>query len=112
MSFHASLGFSGTSAIVRLAGDLTDAEVAEVRSLIDEAVRVAPRHLVVDVVELTSLVPAALRCLAFAQQLLPSGAQMTVDGASQKVTERLRMAGLERSVRLIPAVPGPFAAAA
>ncbi|MFJ8312060.1 MULTISPECIES: STAS domain-containing protein [unclassified Streptomyces] len=110
MSFDISLGNTGSTTVVRLSGDLADRDVAALRRVVDEAAGWSPRRLVVDVHALASLVPAALRCLAFAQQHLPASSEIVVEGASPALQARLRLAGLDRSMTIV--TQGTRAAAA
>ncbi|WP_405474980.1 STAS domain-containing protein [Streptomyces sp. NBC_00009] len=103
MSFNASFGIQGTTAVIRLAGQAEDRNVSELRGAIDAAVAQAPRRLVIDVNDTTALAPAALRCLAFAQQQLPATTEIAVDGASAGLRSRLGLAGLDRSMTIIDA---------
>ncbi|MGP4109575.1 STAS domain-containing protein [Streptomyces sp. 4N509B] len=106
-SFDASVGTAGTTTVLRLSGDLTDAEVPTLRTLVDravaEAARVGARRLVVDVHDLGAMVPAGLRCLAFTQQHLPPTTEIAVDGASEALRDALDRSRLTQSVTVITA---------
>ncbi|MDN3258746.1 STAS domain-containing protein [Streptomyces sp. CSDS2] len=102
-AFDAYLGFAETTASIHLAGDLSEHDVPRLRSLIDQAARQPVRRLVLDAAELTSMDAGGARCLAFAQQQLPAGAEIVVDGAGAAVLEALRFNGLDRSVTVVAA---------
>lgn len=101
MSFDASLGFTGSAASIHLAGDCADSHAQVLRSLVDQAVARAPRRLVLRVHELSSLSPAGVRCLAFAQQNLPPGTDILIDGAGTEIRAALRLGGLDRALTFI-----------
>ncbi|TDC62579.1 STAS domain-containing protein [Streptomyces hainanensis] len=111
MSFTASLGSAGSSAVLHLAGRLTDADVRTLRTLVDQAVGTAPRRLLVDAHDLESLAPAGVRCLAFAQQHLAPGTEMVIEGASPDLHEALARAGLTRSMTVVTTTTTASAAA-
>ncbi|MEU0688401.1 STAS domain-containing protein [Streptomyces uncialis] len=102
MLYDASLGTAGTSAVVRLAGEVTGRDVEALRALLDRAVQQNPRRLVVDLHDVLSLAPAAVRCLAFVQQHLPPTSDVVIEGAPAEVERRLRLAGLDRSMVIVP----------
>ncbi|MYR58663.1 STAS domain-containing protein [Streptomyces sp. SID625] len=101
MAFDISLGINGSTTVVRLEGELNDREVQSLRRVIDQAVAQGPRRLVVDVHALDALVPAGLRCLAFAQQHLPATSHIVIEGASPVLHDRFRLAGLDRSMTIV-----------
>ncbi|ONK14127.1 STAS domain-containing protein [Streptomyces sp. MP131-18] len=106
MTFHATSGTSGGSAVITLSGDLTgEAAAAEFRGHVEQAVQGAPRRLVLDVRRLPALTAAGLRCIAFAQQHLPPTAQIFVLGATPAFRETLRHGGLAGSVTLLDEQP-------
>jgi anti-anti-sigma factor len=100
-TFHASVGAAGSTTVLRLAGRLTDADVPTLRALIGQAAAEAGRRLVVDVHDLASLVPAALRCLAFTQQQLPPTTEVAVEGASPELRDALERSGLTRAMTVV-----------
>lgn len=101
MSFDAFLGFSGPVASIHLSGDCDDRQAQVLRSLVDQAVRQNPQRLVLRVQDLTSLSPAGVRCLAFAQQHLAPGVEILVDGARDQVRRALRLGGFDQAVTFI-----------
>jgi anti-anti-sigma factor len=101
MSFDISLGNNGSTTVVHLQGELRDREVTSLRRVVDQAVANRPRRLVVDVHAVDALVPAAVRCLAFAQQHLPATSHIVIEGASADLCDRFRLAGLDRSMTII-----------
>lgn len=101
MLYDATLGTTATSTVVRLAGEITGRDVAALRALLEQAVGQTARRLVVDVHDVLTLEPAAVRCLAFVQQHLPVTAEMVIDGASPQLHDRLRLAGLDRSMVIV-----------
>lgn len=103
MTFTASLGSAGSSTVLHLAGRLTDADVRTLRTLVDQAVGSAPRRLLVDANDLEALVPAGVRCLAFAQQHLAPGTEMVIAGASEDLRQALARAGLTESMTVVTA---------
>ncbi|MDJ0466586.1 STAS domain-containing protein [Streptomyces sp. H27-C3] len=103
MLYEASLGTAGTSTVVRLAGEVTDRDVEALRALLDQAAALTSRRLVIDMHDAHSLSAAAVRCLAFVQQHLPATAEVVIDGASPELRERLGLAGLDRSMVIVPA---------
>ncbi|MDT0306626.1 STAS domain-containing protein [Streptomyces sp. DSM 44917] len=103
MPFDASVGLSGSSAVLHLSGRLTDADVRTLRGLVEQAVGRSPRRLVVDLYDLEEMVPAALRCLAFAQQHLPATAEMVIEGASEHLRGALERSGLTQSMTVVTA---------
>ncbi|MFE0105112.1 STAS domain-containing protein [Streptomyces sp. NPDC059009] len=103
MSFHASFGIQGAATVLSVAGEVTDADIRELRAVVDAAVAQRSRRLVIDLYEATQLAPAAVRCLAFAQQQLPAGAQIVVEGAAPHLRHRLTLAGLDRSMTIVAA---------
>ncbi|WP_019891687.1 STAS domain-containing protein [Streptomyces purpureus] len=118
MTFEAYLGFTGSAATVYLSGDLTDRQVPALRRLIEQALTRPPSRLVLKMADLTGVSAAAIRCLAFAQQQLPPGAQIVLDGAGEDVRRVLAASGLDRAVTLVTQTPptspagpaGPLAA--
>ena len=103
MPFTSSLGTSGSTSVLHLAGDLTEADVWTLRRLIHAAVGQSPRRVVVDVHDLTSMSPAALRCLAFAQQHFPPTTSLVVEGASADLRAALDRSGLTEAVTVVAA---------
>jgi anti-anti-sigma factor len=103
MPFNASVGSSGTSTVLRLAGHLTDADVPTLRNLTDQAVGQAARRLVIDMYDLESMVPAALRCLAFVQQHFPPTTEVAIEGASPELRDALERSGLTQSMTVVTA---------
>jgi anti-anti-sigma factor len=101
MTYDASLGTAGSSTVVRVAGEVTGHDVEALRALLDQAVGLTSRRLVVDIHDVISLAPAAVRCLAFVQQHLPPTAEVVLEGAPADLLERLRLAGLDRSMVII-----------
>ncbi|MDT0270320.1 STAS domain-containing protein [Streptomyces sp. DSM 44915] len=105
--FDASVGAVGSSTVLRLSGDLTEADVPALRGLVDRAVAEtadrAARRLVIDVHELGSMAPAGLRCLAFAQQHLPPTTEIAIDGASPSFHAALDRGRLTQSMTVITA---------
>ncbi|CAL9674757.1 STAS domain-containing protein [Streptomyces sp. enrichment culture] len=101
MRFDASLGTAGSSTVVRVAGEVTDRDVEALRALLNQAVGLTSRRLVVDIHDVVSLAPAAVRCLAFVQQHLPATAEVVIEGASADVLDRLHLAGLNRSMVIV-----------
>ena len=87
MPFNASVGSSGSSTVLHLAGRLAEEDVRTLRTLVDEAARQSPRRLVIDMYDLESMVPAALRCLAFAQQHLPTTTEVAIEGPSAELRD-------------------------
>lgn len=94
MGFEAYYGFTGSTATVHLAGDLTDKRVPAVRTLIEQALARPVHRLVLRLHGLDSITAAGVRCLCFAQQQLPAGAEIVVDGASEAIREQLTSGGL------------------
>lgn len=103
MPYEASLGTAGSSAVVRLAGHITNRDIEGLRALLDQAAARTSRRLVIDMHDVHALSAAAVRCLAFVQQHLPATAGVVIDGASPELLERLSLAGLDRSMVIVPA---------
>jgi anti-anti-sigma factor len=97
MDFEAYIGFSSTTAALHLSGDMTERDVPQLRSLVDQAATRPVSRLVLYVAQLSFLTGAGVRCLALAQQLMPD-TEIIIDGASEPIREALRLAGLERSM--------------
>jgi anti-anti-sigma factor len=101
MIFEAHLGFTGTTAVLHLAGEMADRDVPRLRALVDQAAARPIRRLILHLGQLESMVGAGVRCLAMAQQQLTSGSEVIVDGAGEEVRRALRLGGLERSMTLV-----------
>jgi anti-anti-sigma factor len=101
MAFEAYLGFTGPVATVYLSGDLTEARVPTLRALLDQAVKQPLNRLVVRMHDLDSITSGAVRCLAFAQQQLPPGADIALDGAGEHVRRVLRDSVFDQAVTII-----------
>lgn len=98
MSFDASLGFSDSTATIQMTGRLDDRGAAALRTLLEQASARPVRQLRVQVAGLESLGSAGIRCLAFVQQQLLPGAEVSIEGASESVRAALRAAGLSGAV--------------
>ncbi|RKN36698.1 STAS domain-containing protein [Streptomyces hoynatensis] len=98
MSFDATLGFTDSTATVHLSGRLDDRGTSALRGLLEQAGTRPIRRLRLEMAGLESLGSAGARCLALAQQQLPPGTEMTVEGASGPVRAALRAAGLSGTV--------------
>jgi anti-anti-sigma factor len=98
MSFDASLGFAGPTATIRLSGTVDERGASALRGLLDQAGSRSVRHVRLEVDGLESLGSAGARCVAFAQQQLPPGTEISLHGASRTVREALRAAGLTNAV--------------
>ncbi|AEW98164.1 MULTISPECIES: STAS domain-containing protein [Streptomycetaceae] len=101
MAFEAYVGHAGPTTTVYLAGELTDEEVGRLRRLIEAALARPMDRLVLRMAELTSVTAGAVRCLAFAQQRLPAGADIVVDGAGEPVRRMLAAGGLDQCVTVV-----------
>ena len=100
-SFDASLGFADSTAVIRLAGRVDDRAVPVLHDLLEQAAARTVRHVRLEATGLDLLGAAGARCLAFAQQHLPPGAEMSVAGASEAVRTALRAAGLSGTVTFV-----------
>ncbi|MBD0420431.1 STAS domain-containing protein [Streptomyces sp. NPDC052309] len=105
MSFEAYLGFTDSTATVYLSGDLTDKRVPALRSLVEHAVQRPLSRLVLRMTDLESISAGGVRCLAFAQQQLPQGADIVVDGAGPQIRQMLRSGGFDQAVTLLAETP-------
>jgi anti-anti-sigma factor len=105
MNFEAYLGFGGSTATIHLSGELTDRNVPVLRSIVDQAVQQPLSRLVLRVQELESIAPGGVRCLAFAQQHLPPGVEILVDGAREEIHQALELGGFDQAVTFIQEVP-------
>lgn len=101
MAFDAYLGFTGPVATVYLSGDLTDARVPALRALLEQAVTQPLNRLVVRMHDLESISVGAVRCLAFAQQQLPNGVDIVLDGPGEPVRQVLRDSVFDQAVTII-----------
>ncbi|GAA1144734.1 anti-anti-sigma factor [Kitasatospora gansuensis] len=101
MSFEAYLGFTGPTATVFLSGELTDARVPTLRTLLDQAVQRPLNRLVIRMYELASISTAGVRCLAFTQQHLPQGVDIVLDGPSEAIQRVLRASGFDQAVTVV-----------
>ncbi|MEV7026054.1 STAS domain-containing protein [Kitasatospora sp. NPDC093558] len=101
MSFEAYLGFTGPTATVYLSGDLTDARVPTLRTLLDQAVQRPLNRLVVRMYDLDSISASGVRCLAFAQQHLPAGVEIVLDGPSEDIRQVLHSSGFDQAVTVV-----------
>jgi len=98
MSFDASLGFAGPTATLRMTGTLDERGLPALHRLLEQAGARGVRQVRLEVAGLRSLGSAGARCLAFAHQQLPPGAEISLHGASPAVRESLHAAGLTTSV--------------
>ncbi|MGH4033395.1 STAS domain-containing protein [Actinomycetota bacterium Odt1-20B] len=105
MNFEAYLGFTNSTATIYLSGALTDKRVPALRALVDQAVQRPLSRMVLRMNELESICPGGVRCLAFAQQHLPPGADIVLDGASAQIEQTLRSGGFDRAVTLLAETP-------
>lgn len=101
MTFEAYLGRSGGTAVIRLAGDLTDIHVSAVRDLVDEAIRHPLDRLQIEMAGLRSIAPSGVRCLAYAQQTLPPAVPFLIADAGEPVRRALAFAGFDSTVTMI-----------
>ncbi|WP_063835424.1 STAS domain-containing protein [Streptomyces sp. NRRL S-118] len=111
MTFDAYLAVSGRTAVIHLSGELTDARVTALRALLGQAVQQPVDRLVLRLGELTSLAAGGVRCVALAQQELPQGTDLVLEGARDAVLSALRLGGVHAvAVPAAPPSPAPPAA--
>ncbi|BAJ25948.1 MULTISPECIES: STAS domain-containing protein [Kitasatospora] len=100
MTFEAYYGITGSTATIHLTGELPERRVPALRGLVEQALQRPLNRLVLRVHGLRSICAGGVRCLAHTQQLLPRGAQITVDGAGTAVRRALTAAGLDTAMTL------------
>lgn len=98
MSLDASIGFAGADATIHLSGTLDERGASALRGMLEEAGAHSVHQVRLEVAGLEELGSAGARCLAFAQQQLPPGTEISLHGASPAVREALEEAGLAESV--------------
>ncbi|MGW9048143.1 STAS domain-containing protein [Streptomyces lydicus] len=99
MHFEASLGYTGATATVHLAGVLDEESVPQLRSLLEQAAAHQPlRRLILRLHDLESISTGGVRSLAFLQQHLEPQAEVVVDGATGSVRQAFRRGGLDSAL--------------
>lgn len=97
---RASYDFSQDMAMIRLSGELDEASVPLLRSLISRAAEETSGRIVLEIHELNSISAAGVRCLVSAQQAMWLGADLVVVGAGPVVSRMLRLAAFDRTATL------------
>jgi anti-anti-sigma factor len=98
MAFEASLDLRGSSAVIRLQGELDAAAATKFRQALARAAQPEVEQLVVDLAELTYLSSAGLRGLVYARQKMGEGVEIVLSGASEPVAKTIKLTGFDRSV--------------
>lgn len=98
MTFDAKMHIDEGTATVRLSGELDGRSAPRLNLLIADAVAAQVRRLVLLVADVTYMSSAGIRCLLFAHQKLPRGAEIVLVGTRPEVAETIRMTGFDRTV--------------
>ncbi|GAA0384203.1 hypothetical protein GCM10009530_38870 [Microbispora corallina] len=100
MTFDATMRIDDGTAVVRLTGELDGRSAPTLNQLIADAVAAQVGRLVLLVHDVTYMSSAGIRCLVFAHQKLPRGAEIVLVGTRPEVAETIRLTGFDRSVVL------------
>ena len=90
--------------VLAITGEADSTSAPALNRALAEVVRDRPHRLVLDLVGLTYLSSAGLRCLVHAHQVLGRGVEIVVVGASDEVADTIRLTGFASGVTLRPSV--------
>lgn len=100
MSFTTSLSVAGHTAAIELVGELDSGSAPKLHQAIEEAMRHDVSCLELRASSLTYMSSAGLRALLFARQKMGEYGSVILLGAPEVITRTIRLAGLERSIRM------------
>ena len=96
-----SVRVDGGRAVVSLVGELDISTVARLRALVDEAIAVGARRVVINLAEVRFLDAGALAVFAIAaERLRTSGGELAVSGATQSIYRLFEVTGLTEALHV------------
>jgi len=101
MSFDAKLEMVDVVAKITLSGELDAATAPDFRAVVEEAVDLDARRLVLLMDELEYMASAGLRVLIFARQKMGAEGKVYIVGAQKPVYETITMTGFHHGVTMM-----------
>ncbi|RCG21906.1 STAS domain-containing protein [Sphaerisporangium album] len=98
MAFKAKMRIEGSTATVRLEGELDGRSAPELNELVVRAADQRVERLVLLLEDLSYMSSAGIRSLVFAHQKMPEETEILLVGTRPDVAETIRLTGFDRSI--------------